>query len=126
MTEPDVAVHPLLAAVRPLAERVDAQLVAPSALRPDDVPLVWDGEVVGGVRLVPLERPNDLTEILAQLAVELGAPLSSLDRMGRQKAVRLLDERGAFNYRKSVETVADVLGVTRFTIYNYLNRDRTA
>ena len=39
-------------------------------------------------------------------------------------AVRLLEEAGAFSYRKSVETVATALGVSRFTVYNYLNRDR--
>jgi predicted transcriptional regulator YheO len=38
--------------------------------------------------------------------------------------VRLLEERGAFTYRKSAETVAEALNVTRFTVYNYLNRDR--
>src|SRR4029453_17754465 len=36
-------------------------------------------------------------------------------------AVRLLDDRGAFQLRKAVEEVADALGVSRFTVYNYLN-----
>ena len=35
--------------------------------------------------------------------------------------MHLLDERGAFQLRKSVEEVADALGVSRFTVYNYLN-----
>ena len=34
--------------------------------------------------------------------------------------MRLLDERGAFRLRKAVEDVADALGVSRFTVYNYL------
>ena len=34
----------------------------------------------------------------------------------------MLEERGAFAFRKSAETVAEALGVTRFTVYNYLNR----
>ena len=42
----------------------------------------------------------------------------------KQRAVRLLEERGAFSYRKSAEVVAEALGVTRFTVYNYLNRIR--
>lgn len=126
MTDTGPWPHPLMVAVQQLAERIDARLVAPESLGPNDVLLVWEGEVVGGVRLPTQERATDLAELLAKLAVELGGPLSALDRVGRQRAVRLLDERGAFNYRKSVETVADVLGVTRFTIYNYLNRDRSA
>jgi predicted transcriptional regulator YheO len=36
----------------------------------------------------------------------------------------MLEESGAFSYRKSVETVAAALGISRFTVYNYLNRDR--
>ncbi len=45
-----------------------------------------------------------------------------LDREDKQRAVKLLNDRGAFQLRKSVEQVAEVLGVSRFTVYNYLNR----
>lgn len=62
--------------------------------------------------------------LLAQVAAELGGDLSSLPRAEKQRAVRLLEERGAFDYRKSPEIVAEALGVTRFTVYNYLNRER--
>ena len=33
----------------------------------------------------------------------------------------LLGDRGAFELRRSVEAVAEAMGVSRFTIYNYLN-----
>ncbi len=126
VNDPERQEHPLLAAVRPLLARVGGELVEVGALVGDDVPLLWDGAVVAGVRLETTERPSDLALMLEQLADELGAELRALDRAGRQNAVRVLEERGAFNYRKSVETVAEVLGVTRFTVYNYLNRDRSA
>lgn len=100
-------------------------------LRADDVPLRWDGDVVAGVRLPDSSNPptaepvaGDLDALLAHLAEEFGAPLNELDRKDKQRAVRLLEERGAFAYRKSAETVAEALGVTRFTVYNYLNRLR--
>ncbi len=117
--------HPLITAVRPLAEKVAAELVPPEALRAGDVPLLWAGTVVGGVRLPNGEAVGDLSQLLDELAAEMGVPLRELDRPNRQKAVRLLEERGAFNYRKSAETVAEALGVTRFTVYNYLNRVRS-
>lgn len=117
--------HPLISAVRPLAEKVDGQLVAPEALRAGDVPLLWSGTVVGGVRLPGGDPVGDLSQLLGALAEEMGGPLRELDRPARQRAVRLLEERGAFNYRKSAETVAAALGVTRFTVYNYLNRVRS-
>ena len=51
---------------------------------------------------------------------ELGAPLAVLSREDKQRAVRLLDGRGAFTLRKAVEDVARAR-VSRFTVYNYLN-----
>ena len=33
----------------------------------------------------------------------------------------MLDERGAFILRRAVEDIADVMGVSRITVYNYLN-----
>ncbi|GAA1976712.1 helix-turn-helix domain-containing protein [Amycolatopsis minnesotensis] len=56
---------------------------------------------------------------------ELGTRLGDLDRPGKQRAVRLLEEHGAFQLRKSVAAVAEALGVTRFTVYNYLHRDES-
>jgi hypothetical protein len=50
----------------------------------------------------------------------LGKRVADMTRLERQEVVRFLDERGVFMLRKAVETVADRLGVTRFTIYNYL------
>jgi predicted transcriptional regulator YheO len=35
--------------------------------------------------------------------------------------VKLLDQRGAFTLRRAVEDVADAMGVSRITVYNYLN-----
>jgi predicted transcriptional regulator YheO len=62
--------------------------------------------------------------LLAEVAGELGGPLRELSRHDKQRAVLLLEARGAFEYRKSAEIVAEALGVTRFTVYNYLNRAR--
>lgn len=71
----------------------------------------------------PRER-SGVNALLAEVAAELGGPLSGLSRGDKQRAVLLLEARGAFEYRKSAEIVAEALGVTRFTVYNYLNRAR--
>jgi uncharacterized protein YqgV (UPF0045/DUF77 family) len=62
-----------------------------------------------------------LERLIGFVERELGSRLSELDREGKQRAVRLLDEAGAFTLRRSVEDVADALGVSRITVYNYLN-----
>lgn len=125
---PGSAGHPLLEAVAPLVARLGAELVPAAGLRPGDVPLAWEGEVVGGVRLPAGlgEEPGGagLPALLAAVADELGGPLAGLPRAEKQRAVRLLEERGAFSYRQAAETIAEALGVTRFTVYNYLNRKR--
>ncbi|WP_460443773.1 helix-turn-helix domain-containing protein, partial [Amycolatopsis cihanbeyliensis] len=69
------------------------------------------------------EPASVLDRFVHEVEAELGSPLAELDRAGKQRAVRLLDERGAFQLRKSVAAVAESLGVTRFTVYNYLNRE---
>ncbi|MEM8709045.1 MAG: helix-turn-helix domain-containing protein [Actinomycetota bacterium] len=70
-------------------------------------------------------RFGDLHDALGQMvaAVEeqMGAPLSELSREQKQAAVRILDQRGAFLLRKAVESVGEMMGVSRITIYNYLN-----
>ena len=115
MSEP----HPLLRAVKPVLDAVGATLVTGDEQEPSDVPLIWDGEVVGAVRLPPLHGALD--RLIDTVEAELGGPLPALSREDKQRAVRLLDERGAFILRRAVEDVADAMGVSRITIYNYLN-----
>jgi uncharacterized protein YqgV (UPF0045/DUF77 family) len=69
---------------------------------------------------------DGLSRLIADVERELGGSLDTLPRAEKQHAVRLLEERGAFEMRRSAETVAEALGLTRFTVYNYLNRIRDA
>jgi DNA binding protein with HTH domain len=111
--------HPLLDAVRPVVDAVGATLVDPDEQEASDVPLVWEGEVVGAVRLPPLHGALD--RLIDAVETELGGRLPTLGREEKQRAVRLLDQRGAFTLRRAVEDVADAMGVSRITVYNYLN-----
>lgn len=67
---------------------------------------------------------NALAQLLTQGEAQVGRPLSQMTRVEKQQLVRYLDERGAFELRKSVESVAETLGVSRFTVYNYLDAAR--
>ena len=116
--------HPLVAAVKPLVDAMGAQMVGPDQAGPDDVVLSWEGEDVVAVRLPQLSESLD--HILVALERRHGVPLSELDRKTKQSVVRALEARGAFSVRHGVETVAGVLGVSRFTVYNYLNRTETS
>ena len=122
----------LEAALRPLVERLGAEFVRGNA-RPGDVPVEWEGQVAFHVRLAAEHAPPEpvapdlsdgLSRLIAGVEQELGGPLAELSRSEKQHAVRLLEERGAFELRRAAETVAEALGLTRFTVYNYLNRVR--
>ncbi len=114
--------HPVIDALRPVLEVVGADPIAPELLSKTDVPIEWEGEVIGGIRLRSLE--GAVPRMADQIARELGGELSALSREEKQQVVRMLNERGAFLIRGAVEEVADLMGVSRITIYNYLNASR--
>ena len=67
---------------------------------------------------------NALDELLALAEARGGRPIAEMSRAEKQSVVRFLDDRGAFALRKAVDAVADALGVSRFTVYNYLDSSR--
>ncbi|MFE6776250.1 helix-turn-helix domain-containing protein [Streptomyces sp. NPDC057702] len=119
MTE--VGDHPFVAAVKPLIDAMGGEMMPPERAHGDDVVLSWEGREVLAVRLPHLS--DSLDHILADLERRHGMPLADLDRKTKQSVVRALEARGAFSVRHGVETVATALGVSRFTVYNYLNRE---
>lgn len=108
-----------VAAVKPLVDAIGAEMVDPVEAVDDDVVLAWEGREVTAVRLPHLS--DSLDHILAELERRHGKPLAELDRKTKQSVVRILETRGAFSVRHGVETVATALGVSRFTVYNYIN-----
>ncbi|NUS09846.1 MAG: transcriptional regulator [Streptomyces sp.] len=112
--------HPFARAVQPLVDAMGGAALAPADARPGDVVLSWEGAPVVAVRLPHLA--DSLDHLLADLRRRHG-PLAELGRREKQQLVRQLEERGAFVVRHGVETVASALGVSRFTVYNYLNRE---
>lgn len=117
--EEDSSVHPLVRSVQPMIDALGASFVPVDDMEASDVPLVWDGLTITGVRMPPLHGALD--RLIDAVETELGGRLPELSREYKQRAVRLLDERGAFILRRAVEDVADAMGVSRITVYNYLN-----
>ena len=115
--------HPVFEAIQPLLTLVGGEILEPADLQPGDVTITWEGEVIGGIRLGSLS--NALDRMVNYIEEELGGRLLDLSRKDKQAAVRLLDERGAFQLRRAIEDVAAMMGVSRITIYNYLNAIRS-
>jgi hypothetical protein len=114
--------HPLLVAMKPIAAALGATNIPTAKLADGDIPLDWEGETVGGLRLPDLT--DALPALLAKIEADFGQPLAELSRTDKQRAVRILEERGAFALRGAIEDVADAIGVSRITVYNYLNATR--
>ena len=76
-----------------------------------------------------IDEAPEMLETMLQDAVEfIGKPTAQMSKADRLRVVQVLDEAGAFEFRKAIPTVAGYLGVTRFTIHNYINelRDKGA
>lgn len=65
-----------------------------------------------------------MQEILEEAVRTIGKPARTLSRAEKVTAVERMMRRGVFSVRGSIEKVATALGVTRFTIYNYLDEIR--
>jgi hypothetical protein len=115
MSDSDEFLH----ALRPVAEVLGGSLVPTRSSRPGDHPVEWRGEVVGYVR--GSELHGALDRLIFGIEREIGARLSEMDRGQKQMAVRLLDQRGAFLLRGAVDDVAASMGVSRVTLYTYIN-----
>ena len=110
--------HSFAAAIKPLLDAMGATEISVSEAGDGDIVLMWEGEPAIAVRLVDIVS---LQRLVAGVEEQLGSPLAKLERADKQRAVRLLDERGAFQLRKSIEDVGEAMGVSRITIYNYLS-----
>lgn len=120
--------HPLFKSIEPLVKAIGATLVDRDGnviagggnVNARSVPLEWEGEIIGEVQLPALH--SAVSDLMDEAERRFQRPLHELSREEKQQVVGMLDEWGAFVIRKSVEDVADALQVSRFTVYNYLNR----
>ena len=63
---------------------------------------------------------NIITEALASI----GTPPDKMNKEAKIKLLRFLDERGVFLIQKSGQKVCELLGISKFTLYNYLEEAR--
>ncbi|KQN63061.1 transcriptional regulator [Erwinia sp. Leaf53] len=66
-----------------------------------------------------------MAEIIADSLVELETGPRSARKQAKLAAVRRMQERGMFIVKGGIEKAAAALGVTRYTIYNYLEEIRS-
>ena len=62
-----------------------------------------------------------LSDLFDECLAALGKPVDALGKADRHKLVAMLEQKNAFSYRKSVPFVSRRLGVSRYTVYKYLD-----
>ena len=71
---------------------------------------------------------DDINEVLESIIFEcereIGKSTAAMNKEEKVILVQKIDERGAFQIKKAIPLVARRLGVTRYTVYNYLNEAR--
>jgi predicted transcriptional regulator YheO len=65
---------------------------------------------------------NDvITKILDDALETMGNAVLFGDKDDRVKLVQLLNEKGVFSVKGSIDRIANLFGVSRVTVYGYLN-----
>ena len=62
---------------------------------------------------------SSLKTIFAECVGEIGIPVEAMNRQEKLRLIALLEKKHAFSIRKSVEFVAEQLGISRDTLYKY-------
>lgn len=66
-----------------------------------------------------------LNKLIEDAASYVGVPYDEMDKNDRMNFLRYLDERGAFSVTKSGDRVCDVLNISKYTMYSYLDSIRS-
>ena len=84
-----------------------------------------DTEPQGDVKQQPeqiVHNVNDLLDSLIAQALSLvGKPVAAMNKDDKIAVVKFLNNAGAFLITKSGDKVASLLGISKFTLYNYMD-----
>jgi predicted transcriptional regulator YheO len=70
----------------------------------------------------PVLNVNELLEQLIQKSVELvGKPVKLMNKDDKIKAIQFLSRNGAFLVTKSGDKVAKYFGISKYTLYSYID-----
>lgn len=67
---------------------------------------------------------NLLAHLIQKGQEQIGKPAIDMNKNEKIEFIRFLDEKGAFLITKSGEQICELLGISKFTFYNYLETSR--
>jgi predicted transcriptional regulator YheO len=102
-------------------------------LTPVQTALTSLGSLLPAARDDVMERPKELVgpdvssvldEMIGEAIAAIGKPVPSMTKPDRIRVLRVLEERGAFRIKRAADKVSTRLGVSRVTVYGYLDEVR--
>ncbi|HEX7064281.1 MAG TPA: helix-turn-helix transcriptional regulator [Bacillales bacterium] len=77
------------------------------------------------VNEVFVNNVNDVLDILIQEAQDyVGKPVVLMEKDDKKKGIKYLDQKGAFLIKKSGDKICSYFGISKYTLYNYLEEVR--
>lgn len=68
----------------------------------------------------PVDVNDMLDRLIFQSVEKVGKPIDEMNYKEKSVAIKFLDECGAFLIKKAGDKVADVFGISKYTIYNHM------
>lgn len=67
---------------------------------------------------------NVLNELIEQSVALVGKPVALMNKADKVRAIRFLNESGAFLVTKSGDKVAKYFGISKYTLYSYIDTNK--
>ena len=80
-----------------------------------------DNSAENGIDTIFSNVGNMLDRLIEESAVYVGKPVALMNKEDKVKAIRYLDEKGAFLIKKSGDKAAQYFDISKYTLYNYLD-----
>jgi len=105
--------------VAALCLNLDVSVLSPVALTLANLVATDSGHADQPPETLRDRRARELRRAVEELSAERGLPPRSLSRADKKALVQQLHQDGCFESRDAAQTIADLLGVSRATVYNY-------
>ena len=74
---------------------------------------------------IPLNVNDLLDELIAQSIKLIGKPAALMNKEEKIRAIQFLNNSGAFLVTKSGDKVSQTFGISKYTLYSYLDAGKT-
>ena len=79
----------------------------------------------GSPESIPLNVNDLLDELISQSIKLVGKPVAMMNKDDKIKAIQFLNSAGAFLITKSGDKVSKQFGISKYTLYNYMDASRS-